>query len=471
MYRHIEDKWIDLTPFPKRVLNGREVISWKSACGCETTFCYDGKHHTLKVLQYINRKKILIQIDNTFTKYVPPKSIHTVAFAHELTETKFKYAVGQSLNGLKIIQAFRKNSNSTSKYTRPAYVCKCLVDGYEFEIFEYRLAAGQGCPVCSHNVVMCGVNDIATTDPWMIEYLADKTDATKYSRKSNKKILTECPFCRTRQLSLISDLSRRGFSCKKCSDGISYPNKFAHCLFEQLSAQYAEYVKEYSPNWLAGKRFDNYVLMNDGTSLIVEMDGAFHYKGDHNSNDNEKDRLAFEHNHVVIRIDCNYNCLENRFEHIKAMSIKALSPYFDLSVVNWEQCGLAAVGSRIKNVVEYYNQSDNFSIAECAARFGMCKDVVRNYLKIGARLSICDYEVGKLNNGEHMWLGKTKPIAMYDALGCYINVYPSVASLCENYGFDTNTVRETVAGRKRQYRGYNFKYVSKEQYLKLCSDN
>ena len=89
--------------------------------------------------------------------------------------------------------------------------------------------------------VVIGVNDIATTHPHVIELLANKEDAYKYTFGSHKKVLTKCPVCGATKEMVIEDFIRRGVSCKKCGDSISYPNKFAHEFFDQLSSQYKKY--------------------------------------------------------------------------------------------------------------------------------------------------------------------------------------------------------------------------------------
>ena len=46
------------------------------------------------------------------------------------------------------------------------------------------------------------------------------------------------------------------------------------------------------------------------------MDGGFHYSKSNNvicENDIVKDNLAAEHNVTIIRIDCNYDKIGNRF--------------------------------------------------------------------------------------------------------------------------------------------------------------
>ena len=62
-------------------------------------------------------------------------------------------------------------------------------------ISEYNLLKGQGCACCSGDIVVKGINDIATTHPKMIQYFVNKEDIYTHSYSSNEKILMKCPNC------------------------------------------------------------------------------------------------------------------------------------------------------------------------------------------------------------------------------------------------------------------------------------
>ena len=100
--------------------------------------------------------------------------------------------------------------------------------------------------------------------------MVNKEDAYKYTKCSNKKVYVKCPDCGSikKDKVRINDLYRYGFSCKKCGDNISYPNKFMYNILDQLNI---DFIPEYSPEWLGRKRFDFYI---PSLSLIIEMDGG-----------------------------------------------------------------------------------------------------------------------------------------------------------------------------------------------------
>ena len=279
MYRKIDIKHIDLSKFPKRIVNGKEVISWKETEGLETEFIYDGEIHNLKIVKYFSYEKIDIVIDGKIKKTVQCSKITKLAFGNELMKKKYKYNIGDQINGFEIIEHIEKKYSVNSKYRRAAYRCRCLIDGYIFEKKDYEIEKS-GCPVCAHIVTSKGINDSATTDSWMVKYFENSDDAFKYAKNSNIKVNMKCPYCGTLKEMRIADLNKKGFSCPVCSDGISYPNKFAHELFSQLSGQYKEYVFEYSPDWAGLCKYDNYIKYNDGKEIIIEMDGGFHFRND-----------------------------------------------------------------------------------------------------------------------------------------------------------------------------------------------
>lgn len=135
----------------------------------------------------------------------------------------------------------------------------------------------------------------------------------------------KCPSCGYEDYYNLNHVSRRGFSCSFCSDGISYPNKFMRNVLSQLNIKY---ITEFSPDWANGRFYDFYI---PSKSLIIEMDGAL---GHGNKSfdktaeetlliDKEKDKIATEHDILVIRIDCKYKSSESRYSYVKSNVINS----------------------------------------------------------------------------------------------------------------------------------------------------
>lgn len=375
---------------------------------------------------------------------------------------KYRYGVGDIVNDAEILKQIKMRHSKSEEYFQKAYECRCLKDDYVFVIAECDLNRGRRCPLCSNKVVVKGVNDIATTNPEMIEYLKSKEDAYKHTSQSNKKIDVKCPICGFEKMMPIYSLYNNGFSCDICSDGISYSNKFARELFRQLSNQYLEYEYEYSPDWAKKYSYDNYIKLPDNKEIIVEMDGAYHYiDGWKNNHDEEKDLLARLHNIDIVRINCNYKKTVERFEHIKSNVVIALESYFDLSSVDWSKCDLCGTSSIVIEVATYYNNNPKISNSDIAKHFDICTDTVRNYLRIGEKLGLCEYIRNDSNR-----LRTSRPIAIYDKNNSLIGVYSSVRNLEKSF-VDLKLHKSSIfraAQNNKPYKGYLFKFVTHEEY-------
>ena len=270
--------------------------------------------------------------------------------------------------------------------------CKCLIDGHIWEAIPTNLLKGSGCPLCSNKVVVRGINDIATTDPWMIPYLNDKEDAYKYTSQSNKSINFRCLDCGEVCKSIICNIYKRGFTCKICSDKISYPNKFGRAFLNQLPID--GFIPEYSPAWANNKRYDNYFEYNN-KKYILEMDGEWHFKDNNLSGksiedaqfeDKLKDNMAKNNNITVIRIDCKKSEKEYISNNIKNSILQSI---FNLSEIDWEICDEMASKNLIKYISDIFNETND--VGYICELLNMKKNNVQYYLKKGTTLGFCDY--------------------------------------------------------------------------------
>ena len=143
-----------------------------------------------------------------------------------------------------ILRAFR------NKEGRKSYQYRCLKCGYDIgEKTEISIVKGFGCPCCANRVVVPGINDIPTTDPWMIKYFQGGIkEASLYSKSCGKVIIPKCPDCGrlVKAQTVNSIYTHKGVSCI-CGDGISFPNKMIYFVMEQLSknSEIINFVREY----------------------------------------------------------------------------------------------------------------------------------------------------------------------------------------------------------------------------------
>ena len=100
----------------------------------------------------------------------------------------------------KLLEKINKNNdvwisgaykNNRSKIIIKFHKCQheVLVD------VDHYVNMNQGCPICNGSRVVAGINDIFTTDRWMVDLGVSEEDAKRYSRCSNKKITVKCPDC------------------------------------------------------------------------------------------------------------------------------------------------------------------------------------------------------------------------------------------------------------------------------------
>ena len=395
-----QDKYIDLNQFP---LRNNKNISWKDSVGIIAEFFYNGERHELEILEHwvnsYGTSRLKIRVDDVVLDDVGTHKITRVNFGDLFYQRDYAYNVGDIVNNLLILEQCLKERVVTyysGKTTNAkAYLVKCLKDGYEFVTEEDGIKHGKGCPVCAHNITVVGINDIATTNPDLIMFFVNKEDAYKYSRCSNAVVNVKCSDCGFVKQMMVSELTKRGHvTCDRCSDGVSYPNKFARELFSQLRNQYLYYEHEFSPNWANRYSYDIYVKLLDGTEIVVEIDGQFHYKDKYGGaycNDSKKDSLCAEHGIVMIRVDCNYDTVDNRYSYIKNNIENSLNGYFDLSNIDWNKCNQQGISSYVKTVVNYYNDNPTISIPDIAKHFNLNRKTAYSYINIGESLGWCDY--------------------------------------------------------------------------------
>ena len=419
----LDDNYIEFDNLPRKK-DGK--IDWLKSVGCKLKFKYCNVNGilTIKETKRKNNITILTISYNNKTLDIQPSGLKRCQLGKLLSNKdsndiliKWNYNIGDHvIDDLFIID--RKIINASQYYKISCKRCGFKSQDYYVvknkelkHIEEYWCLAStlkelKGCPCCSKksSIVVTGINDIATTDPWMMDYIVDKTDAQKYSAGSNSKILMRCRDCKSERLYKPSSLKTFGYLPCVCNDNYSLPNKFSYYLFKSLN-NIQNYEREYNPDWLKPYFYDNYFEC-DGQKYVVEMDGGLgHGKKSFGSKEKDeeglkrdkiKDELALQHNIKVIRV----NAEKSDLDFLKENIINSLSNILDLSMVDWEYVYINSTSNLVKKVCEYANENYTFVgnklveskyISDIANEFDISNPTVVRYLKTGRNYGWCEY--------------------------------------------------------------------------------
>ena len=206
-------------------------------------------------------------------------------------------------------------------------------------------------------------------------------DCYNIACQSNKKFYFQCLECNkisSKKYSLCQ-IILYGYSCEYCSDGISIPNKFIANVLKQLKV---DFIPELSSKKFSGKNYFRYDFYLPKINIIIEANGIQHYEEctltartleQEQWNDLFKYKCAKNHVDNYIVIDCRYSELK----WLKKNIIKELSPYFDLSNINWE---LAWEESQNSKVIEALKlKEEGYTIEEISKKINVTTRTIFNY--------------------------------------------------------------------------------------------
>ena len=411
------------------------------------------------------------------------------------TNTPWLYKVGQKIiddkrdliiTDRKVITRTQKSNTTINGYSNhfdKYYKYHCNLCGYDDGWkLESALKAGQGCPVCCSpsKIVVTGINDISTTDPWMIPYFQGGYEEAKlYSKGSNTRLNFKCPDCgkiKSKKIAISTLYSSRSIGCE-CSDKTSYPEKFFASFLNQLHIPFERQFVFKGSKY----RYDFIIYSIKKDKLfIVETDGRLgHGELTWGGKDIQKSResllrdmdkiiFALSYKVPVVKIDCsisdkNYisNSISNNIE---------LKEYIDFDTINWDECDKYAMKNIVKEICYEFN--DNNDIEYLSKKYKTHPATIKIYINKGKEYGWVNEinETGETYN--KIFSNNKKYVAVYknDKL---ILVYKNVMELCRNsielLGIKLNekSVYGVCLGYKKQNKGFIFKYISKEEYDKL----
>lgn len=386
-----------------------KYIDWKHSIGKTINFIYNEIKGKFKIYDYnVPTQTISILYSNNKynikTKMLLYNEIGGI-LQYKFCDSQYKFKINDivptATGEIQILEHIRIKSSKTNI---KGYKYKCLKDKYVGIISEDHLIHNSGCPVCANKKVMIGINDMWTTNPELASLLNDSKDGYKYTYASKKKVDWKCPDCgNIIKNKCISNIYNRGLSCPRCSDGISFPEKFMYNLLIQLNVDF-EYQKKF--DWckyeFKGKQkygiYDFYLI---DKQIIVEMDGGIGHgnrytigytKEESKQIDDIKDQLAQKHNIEPIRVDCDYKNNVLPFDYIKQSLFKTkLNDYINLNKIDWNKININCHKSIIKEICNIKLNNPNITTSNMSILFKLSISTIIKYLKIGNKNNWCYY--------------------------------------------------------------------------------
>lgn len=412
-------------------------------------------------------------------------------------KSNFKFDIGNIIKddsrNLKIIDRKRKRANDGNLYKYYKY--KCLNCGWdcgfhynhklncfheEFWVLESNLLKenGSGCACCNNKVVIKNVNNLVFKYPNIEKYLVDKQDGYIHTPQSHKKVLCQCPICHTKKYYNVDRLVKQGFSCNKCSDKISYPEKLLANILYQLNVQY---IKQYClKNSTRKYLYDFYFVINN-EPFIIEVNGIqhyvetkFNYKNTRTLNDEIKNDIEKKHYAINSGIkEENYIIIDARksdLEYIKNNIIKSrLKDIFNLQKVDWNECGIYATKNLLLDICLYWNKYSNImTTSAIAKKYQLHKNTIIRYLKTGCQLGLCNYnsnlEREKQYNRQKQQNLRGKPVEIFKngiSYGNFISSAELSRKSKEIFGveLDKRNISAVCTGKQKSHKGFTFKFI------------
>lgn len=404
-------------------------------------------------------------------------------------DIKWKYSIGEILtnekSSLKIlsmeirkIQIYRKQSEKHYVYREKYYQYECLECGYTDWKSENNLKS-RNCGCCSGKIPVKGINTLGDLRPDLIKYFENPEDAFKITISVKNKQNLICPICKTKKQMTMDHLVNRGFSCSRCSDNISYPEKFMMSLLNQLNIKYIYQLSRKNFEWCQNFKYDFYL---PDYNCIIETNGAQHYGKVFNSkqlydetlsNDLAKKANAIYHGVDFYEwVDCSVSSPEFIAAEISQTKLCNILN-FTIDQINLDKCDLDASKSIMKEICDYYSRHQNIDFSAMENVFQLSRPTIREYLKRGGKLSLCDYSVQKSIELKRTKLIDriSKPVEIFDDANNSIGVCQSAIStekfLLNSLKIKLHpvTIRNMCRSqRTKPCKGYTFKYITKEEY-------
>lgn len=111
--------------------------------------------------------------------------------------TDYKYEIGKCIHDNKrdfvITNRYKQDSVRKNGYIEKIkrYNLHCNICGADVSLSQSQLDKGTQCPCCTNKQVVIGINDIPTTDPWMIKFFPGGYDEQRITQVVVEKEFTQ----------------------------------------------------------------------------------------------------------------------------------------------------------------------------------------------------------------------------------------------------------------------------------------
>lgn len=351
----------------------------------------------------------------------------------------------------------------------------------ELWIEESHLLKGMGCSCCGGNqIVVEGINDIPTTASWMIKYFqGGYEEAKKYTRNSGQKIYPICPDCgriKSKNIKINNIYMCKTINCT-CSDKVSYPEKFVFSILEQLGLDFKTQLSKTNFKWCNKYRYDFYFELNN-EQYIIETHGKQHYEQTNRKNakslkeeqlnDKLKKELALsngikEENYIIV------DCRESEMKYIKnnILNDNKLNQLFDLNNINWLKAEEFTCSNLVKIACTYKKDNSKITTKDIGKIMGYQHCTIRNWLKKGAKIGWCVYNIKEEVNKNGVRAGKSrrKPVEIFKdgiSLGEFESVMELERQSVALFGviLNNSAIARVCREELKQYKGFTFKYIN-----------
>lgn len=299
------------------------------------------------------------------------------------------------------------------------------------------------------NKVIKGINDIATTHPHLISLLINKEDGTSYSAGSSKKVWVRCPICNNKKEMKVIHLVKHGVMCTQCGDGVSYPERVVSSVLQNLGLNFIAQLSKRDFDWCSNKRYDFYI---PSLNAIIETHGGQHYEGftkgwgktyeEVEQNDLYKEKLARKNG---VKHYFTIDCSKSNLEHIKNSLISSpLANLVPINLIDWTVVEKESENSLFYEVIKKYKK-DSTNLDVIAEEVGMGIQTVRNYLKKGAKMGLCDYNPRESMSRHYSKICKKITVVNEDFE--LIGNYEGITECSVKFGHDTSTISRLCLGK------------------------